>query len=123
MPTATEAKTGTGKTCTEEFVFDGAMLKKNLQEAAREFKRTMNQLLEEGRVRKVVIKKSDGTVIDSFTLNAGLVGLALTLAIIPVALGIGIAFGTAASMRYDLKVVIEKEVERATPKVGTPAGV
>ncbi len=120
MSTATETKTETGKTRTEEFVFDGAKLKKNLKEAARDFREAMSELLKEGRVRKVVIKKSDGSVIDSFSLNAGLVGLALTIALIPVILAIGIALGTAASMRYNLKVVIEKEVEKAAPKAANP---
>ncbi|MEK9173529.1 MAG: DUF4342 domain-containing protein [Patescibacteria group bacterium] len=124
MSTATETdpKTETGKPRTEEFVFDGASLKRNVEEAVRDFKEAMSQLLKEGRIRKVVIKKSDGTVLESFTLNAGLVGLALTIALIPVILAIGIALGVAASMRYDLKVAIEKETEEVAPKAANPAG-
>ncbi|TSC81812.1 MAG: Uncharacterized protein G01um101420_816 [Parcubacteria group bacterium Gr01-1014_20] len=116
-------ETGTGRPRTEEFVFNGATLKKDLENAVRDFKEAVSELLKEGRIRKVVIKKSDGTVLESFTLNAGLVGLALTIALIPVILAIGVALGLAASMRYDLKVVIEKEVEATTaPKANTPAG-
>lgn len=127
MSTATETETKTEKTTgtthIDELIFDGETLKKDLKAAFKDFKDMISDAIKQGRIRRIVVKKDDGSVVESFTVNAGLVGLTLAVALIPFILAVGAALALAASMRYNLKILIEKEVETAPKPKDAPAHV
>jgi hypothetical protein len=50
---------------------------------------TVKNLIHEGNVRRIILKREDGSALLEIPVNAGLVGLALTVAIAPVLLAIG----------------------------------
>ncbi len=67
----------------------------------------IRELVKEGNVRKIIIKKPDGSVLKEFSLTAGVAlgGLALWLAPILAAIGAVIAVG----MNYTIEVVRSRD--------------
>lgn len=108
MSTATE--TGKkGKKKDVVFEFNGSDLKRDIGEVIAELKKKIEEVIKEGSVHRVVIKDARGKELESVPLGAGLVGIVLSFALIPVIAAVGVACAIAASARYDLKIVIERE--------------
>ncbi|SMG18950.1 DUF4342 domain-containing protein [Agreia pratensis] len=86
---------------------------------------TVKNLIHEGNVRRIILKREDGSALLEIPVNAGLVGLALTAAIAPVLL----AIGAIAAVVSQVTLVVERRADAAgsvdapttTPTAG-PAG-
>ena len=93
----------TGKEWTEEFRVAGNRVVDRVKE-----------LIREGNVRKIVVRKGDGSVLKEFTLTQGMAvgGLLAFLAPGIAALGALVALGT------DMRIQV---VRTGEPPAGTPA--
>ena len=92
----------TGKEWTEEFRVAGNRVVDRVKE-----------LIREGNVRKIVVKKGDGSVLKEFTLTQGMAAGGLLALLAPglAALGALVAFGT------DIRVQVVRDGE---PPSNTP---
>jgi ribosomal protein L10 len=87
---------------------------------------TVKNLIHEGNVRRIILKREDGSALLEIPVNAGLVGLALTVAIAPVLL----AIGAIAAVVSQVTLVVERRADAAgsvdapttTPTAGTAGG-
>ncbi|WP_052521389.1 DUF4342 domain-containing protein [Agreia bicolorata] len=77
---------------------------------------TVKNLIHEGNVRRIILKREDGSALLEIPVNAGLVGLALTVAIAPVLL----AIGAIAAVVSQVTLVVERRAD-AAGSVGSSA--
>ncbi|MBF4632808.1 DUF4342 domain-containing protein [Agreia pratensis] len=70
---------------------------------------TVKNLIHEGNVRRIILKREDGSALLEIPVNAGLVGLALTVAIAPVLL----AIGAIAAVVSQVTLVVERRADAA----------
>ena len=70
---------------------------------------TVKNLIHEGNVRRIILKREDGSALLEIPVNAGLVGLALTVAIAPVLL----AIGAIAAVVSKITLVVERRADAA----------
>jgi uncharacterized protein DUF4342 len=96
---------GTGREWTEEFRVAGNRVVDRIKE-----------LIREGNVRKIVVKKGDGSVLKEFTLTQGMAvgGLLAFLAPGLAALGALVAFAT------DIRVQVVRSGERPEDSQANP---
>lgn len=81
---------------------------------------TVKNLIHEGNVQRIILKRDDGTSLLEIPVNAGLVGLALTVAIAPVLL----AIGAIAAVVSRVTLIVERRPDAAKPvdeSAATPA--
>ncbi len=67
----------------------------------------IRELVKEGNVRKIIIKKPNGEVIKEFTLTAGVAMGAIALWLAPIIAAVGAA--VAVGMDYTIEVVRAKD--------------
>jgi hypothetical protein len=79
---------------------------------------TVKNLIHEGNVQRIILKRDDGTSLLEIPVNAGLVGLALTVAFAPVLL----AIGAIAAVVSRVTLVVERKADAATPVDGSATG-
>jgi hypothetical protein len=72
---------------------------------------TVKNLIHEGNVQRIILKRDDGTSLLEIPVNAGLVGLALTVAIAPVLL----AIGAIAAVLSRVTLLVERRSDAAKP--------
>jgi hypothetical protein len=72
---------------------------------------TVKNLIHEGNVRRIILKREDGSSLLEIPVNAGLVGLALTVAIAPVLL----AIGAIAAVVSQVTLVVERRKDAVEP--------
>lgn len=71
----------------------------------------VRELVHEGNVRRISLKREDGTTLLEFPLNAGLAVTVLTAALAPVL----VAIGAIAAVLTQVTLVVEREVEDPEP--------
>ncbi|KQO11692.1 hypothetical protein ASF06_03410 [Agreia sp. Leaf244] len=76
---------------------------------------TVKNLIHEGNVQRIILKREDGSVLLEIPVNAGLVGLALTVAFAPVL----VAIGAIAAVVSKITLVVERKADAATPVDGS----
>jgi hypothetical protein len=72
---------------------------------------TVKNLIHEGNVRRIILKREDGSSLLEIPVNAGLVGLALTVALAPVLL----AIGAIAAVVSQVTLVVERPSDADKP--------
>jgi hypothetical protein len=72
---------------------------------------TVKNLIHEGNVRRIILKREDGSSILEIPVNAGLVGIALTVAIAPVL----VAIGAIAAVLSQVTLVVERRTDAVGP--------
>jgi hypothetical protein len=75
---------------------------------------TVKDLIHEGNVRRIILQREDGSALLEVPVNAGLVGVALTVAIAPVLL----AIGAIAAVLSRVTLLVERRTDAATPAHG-----
>jgi hypothetical protein len=78
---------------------------------------TVKNLVHEGNVRRIILKREDGSSLLEIPVNAGLVGLALTVALAPVLL----AIGAIAAVLSQVTLVVERRTDAVGPGDGAAA--
>lgn len=79
---------------------------------------TVKNLIHEGNVRRIILKREDGSALLEIPVNAGLVGLALTVAIAPVLL----AIGAIAAVVSQVTLVVERRTDAVGPGSDAASG-
>jgi hypothetical protein len=78
---------------------------------------TVKNLVHEGNVRRIILKREDGSSLLEIPVNAGLVGLALTVALAPVL----VAIGAIAAVLSQVTLVVERRTDAVGPGEGAAA--
>lgn len=75
----------------------------------------VRELIHEGNVRRIILKREDGTSLLEVPLQAGLAVTVLTVAIAPAL----VAIGAIAAVVSRVTLVVEREVDDLVPVGGT----
>jgi hypothetical protein len=75
---------------------------------------TVKDLIHEGNVRRIILQREDGSALLEVPVNAGLVGVALTVAIAPVLL----AIGAIAAVLSRVTLLVERRTDAVTSAHG-----
>ena len=79
---------------------------------------TVKDLIHEGNVRRIILHREDGSALLEVPVNAGLVGVALTVAIAPVLL----AIGAIAAVLSRVTLLVERRTDAVTSAHGATDG-